>query len=93
VTSARNRPTALTSSVRHRTVSPDAEVAQSTGIVEAGMDPDAVADLVVDGVRTKRFYVLTEPALFEHAVTERTRRILSGEPPTAMSVAEMLRRR
>ena len=44
------------------------------------LDPAAIADQVVDAVRTDRFYVLTHPesvAAFE----ERARRIVAGENP------------
>ncbi len=53
------------------------------GFIANGLDPDQVAELVVDAVRTDRFYVLTNPEWIK-GVTARTDRIVAGEDPVAL---------
>src|SRR5437660_1376569 len=64
--SERNRP--------HPAGPPDArgQLMRDLGreLVRAGMDPAAVADEVVAGVRARRFYILTHPEM-AHSVTKR----------------------
>jgi NAD(P)-dependent dehydrogenase (short-subunit alcohol dehydrogenase family) len=49
-------------------------------LIETGLDPTEVADLVVDAVRASRFSVLTHPE-WQGMVRDRTERLLSGETP------------
>jgi NAD(P)-dependent dehydrogenase (short-subunit alcohol dehydrogenase family) len=49
-------------------------------LIETGMDPDDVAALVVDAVRTRKFAILTHPD-WSDAVSARTDRLLVGELP------------
>ena len=51
------------------------------GMVDAGISPAAVADRVIDAVRTDTFYILTHPELNE-AIETRTQDILQGRPPS-----------
>jgi NAD(P)-dependent dehydrogenase (short-subunit alcohol dehydrogenase family) len=51
------------------------------GLVADGLDPADVAALVLDAVRTRRFYVLTHPEWMP-LVEERTRRTENGDDPT-----------
>lgn len=57
VESERNRPDALAD---HVDTEADAGFkARSSAILAKGMDPAEVADMVVDGIRTRRFWILT----------------------------------
>jgi hypothetical protein len=47
---------------------------------EQGMQPAQVADIVVDAIRERRFYVLTHDGILE-AVEARMRSILEGTDP------------
>lgn len=49
-------------------------------LIETGIEPAEVADLVVDAVRNRRFYVLTHPAWTE-SVVRRHELITSGQNP------------
>lgn len=49
-------------------------------LIETGLEPADVADLVVDAVRTSRFSVLTHPE-WQGMVRDRTERLLAGETP------------
>ena len=49
-------------------------------LIESGLEPDDIAAMVVDAIRTNRFYVLTHPE-WQSLVTQRVEHILSGEPP------------
>lgn len=51
------------------------------GFVAEGLQPAAVADMVLDAVRTGRFYVLTHPE-WQSMVRDRVDRMLSGENPS-----------
>jgi NAD(P)-dependent dehydrogenase (short-subunit alcohol dehydrogenase family) len=55
-------------------------------LLETAMDPALVAATVVAAVRSGRFYVLTHPELGP-LVTARAERVLTGEPPQAISPA------
>ena len=50
------------------------------GFIAEGLLPAAVADLVIDAIRTRRFYVLTHPE-WQSMVRDRVDRLLSGEAP------------
>jgi NAD(P)-dependent dehydrogenase (short-subunit alcohol dehydrogenase family) len=55
------------------------------GLIQGGLDPDHVAALVLDAVRTRRFYVFTHPD-WTPLVAERFRRITEGEEPGATTL-------
>ncbi|HYI61763.1 MAG TPA: SDR family NAD(P)-dependent oxidoreductase [Acidimicrobiales bacterium] len=55
------------------------------GLIAGGIDPDHVADLVLDAVRTDRFYVLTHPE-WRSMVTDRAERIVTGQDPSGLSL-------
>ena len=54
--------------------------------VADGIDPAAVADSVLDAVRTNRFYILTHPEL-NGAIALRLQDILEGRAPTDLAPA------
>lgn len=85
VDSARNR------SERYglRTESSPAAEAQLTALVNSGMEPDDVADRVVNGIRNNELYILTNPE-FREGVQDRFNRILTAFP-TAPALEERLR--
>lgn len=56
-----------------------------TGLIEGGIDPAQVAEMVVDAVRTRRFYILTHPE-WNEMITDRTDRIVAGEDPAISSL-------
>ena len=55
-------------------------------LVAGGIDPDGVADQVVEAVRGDTFYVLTHPESYP-AVETRMRDILEGRPPSDATIA------
>ncbi|CAN5514319.1 SDR family NAD(P)-dependent oxidoreductase [soil metagenome] len=50
------------------------------GLIANGLDPADVAAMVVDAVRTRRFYILTHPE-WAPGITDRTARMVAGEDP------------
>ena len=81
-TSDRNRPERFAYALDGEQMAQAAEykAKRREQLATLALDPAAIAEQVVDAVRTDRFYVLTHPesvALFE----ERARRILAGENP------------
>jgi NAD(P)-dependent dehydrogenase (short-subunit alcohol dehydrogenase family) len=78
-TSSRNRP----ASAGPATVRDEAEQASAerfNQLSALGASPAEVAGLVVDGIRSRRFYILTADNRHE-AVLRRSREIVSGGPP------------
>ena len=55
-------------------------------MVDGGITPAAVADRVIDAVKTDTFYILTHPELTE-AIQIRCDDIVQGRPPTATNIA------
>ena len=55
-------------------------------MVDGGITPAAVADRVMDAVKTNTFYILTHPELTE-AVQIRCDDMVQGRPPTATNIA------
>ena len=55
-------------------------------MVDGGIPPAAVADRVIDAVKTNTFYILTHPELTE-AIQIRCDDIVQGRPPTATNIA------
>lgn len=84
--SDRNRPATATDQVGEDAVEPAPVSAEQLkamidGFVAEGLRPEVVADMVLDAVRTGRFYVLTHPE-WQSMVRDRVDRMLSGENPT-----------
>ena len=52
-------------------------------VLENGLQPDAVAAMVVDAVRTDRFYILTHPE-WTPMIEQRMTDVLEGRTPTPM---------
>jgi hypothetical protein len=78
-TSARNRPSSVgptTSKSAHGRESAE----KLNNLVDAGREPAEVADLVVDAIRTLRFYVLTSDTRAP-AILARAESIVSGSAP------------
>jgi len=74
--SERNRPRALGSTRKTRT---DERLSE---MLQAGMDPDQVGRIVVEGIRCDRFYILTHEDL-RKGVELRMRTILDDGDPAA----------
>lgn len=55
-------------------------------MVDGGIPPAAVADRVIDAVKTNTFYILTHPELTE-AIQIRCEDMVQGRPPTATNIA------
>lgn len=55
------------------------------GVIAAGLDPAHVADMVVDAVENRRFYILTHPE-WNEGITERTRHIVESTDPRVTSL-------
>ena len=55
-------------------------------MVDGGITPTAVADRVIDAVKTNTFYILTHPELTE-AIQIRCDDMVQGRPPTATNIA------
>lgn len=51
------------------------------GLIAGGIEADGVADLVLDAVLSRRFYVLTHPD-WSPLITDQARRVVGGEPPS-----------
>ena len=77
--SERNRPAALRARGGLADGDPRADMLRQ--VLAAGMPPGEVAGLVLDAIRTGRFYVLTHPEMTP-AVEARMRAIVAGENPT-----------
>ena len=50
------------------------------GVIESGLDPADVAQLVIDAIRTDQLYILTHPD-WSPLITRRAERIVAGESP------------
>ncbi len=78
-TSARNRPSAAGPAPAEG-VAGQASAETLAALVDAGRPPAEVAGLVVDAIRTSRFYVLTDTRR-EPAILARARAIVDGSAP------------
>jgi short-subunit dehydrogenase len=78
--SQRNRPEHL--SVARRRAQPEALERNDAirRIFETAMPPERVAELVVDAIRSERFWIFTHPEMLP-AVSARTEFILAGQNP------------
>ncbi len=54
-------------------------------LIATGLDPAHVAELVLDAIRTRRFYILTHPE-WRPMISGRTDRIVAGEDPLIASL-------
>src|SRR5581483_3551080 len=81
--SARNWPEALG---RGPKLADDPRAALLAGVLESGLDPSRVAELVESAVREGRFYVFTHPEMMP-AVSARADHILAGENPSLTGFA------
>jgi NAD(P)-dependent dehydrogenase (short-subunit alcohol dehydrogenase family) len=79
--SERNRPDHVPSSLEHPSRAQLIEI--TTQGAANGMPPAEVADMVVDAIRTKRFYILTHPEAAENAARNRLRWITENVAPAA----------
>jgi NAD(P)-dependent dehydrogenase (short-subunit alcohol dehydrogenase family) len=79
--SERNRPDHVPSSLDHPSRAQLIEL--TTMGAKNGMPPADVADLVVQAIRERRFYVLTHPEAAEQAAKGRLRWITENIPPEA----------
>jgi NAD(P)-dependent dehydrogenase (short-subunit alcohol dehydrogenase family) len=83
VTAGRNRPDHLRNQMDEEeaaAVEQRMSAAQEF-FLQSGMPPAEVADMVVDAIRTDRFYVLTHPDMILQQVQTRTDSIINGSPP------------
>jgi NAD(P)-dependent dehydrogenase (short-subunit alcohol dehydrogenase family) len=81
--SERNRPEALGGGA---SAADDPRAALLAGVLESGLAPAQVAELVEQAVHEGRFYVFTHPELMP-AVAARAERILAGENPSLSGFA------
>ena len=79
--SERNRPDHVPSSLEHPSRAQLIEI--TTMGAQNGMPPADVAELVVQAIREKRFYILTHPEMAESAAKSRLRWITENVPPPA----------
>lgn len=79
--SERNRPDHVPSSLDHPSRAQLIEL--TTMGAKNGMPPADVADLVVDAIREKRFYILTHPEAAENAAKNRLKWITDNVAPAA----------
>ena len=59
------------------------------GAIASGLDPRAVGDMVVDGIKTRQFYILTHP--WENMIEHRMKNIIEkrdpiGTPPPGLQI-------
>jgi NAD(P)-dependent dehydrogenase (short-subunit alcohol dehydrogenase family) len=85
---ARNRPQALANAPAEQHMSPKAaalaaaRAQASRQLIQAGLAPSQVADLVFDAIRREQFYILTQPELDRVGVQLRMDDILEERMPT-----------
>lgn len=81
VSAGRNRPAHLASApLPDPAAATDLDAAEQFFLTH-GMAPAEVASIVVDGIRERRFYLLTHPEQTLDTVRARTEGILAGRPP------------
>ena len=81
-TSDRNRPADLPPPVRTRAGElAAASMERFDRLAAAGLEPAEVADIVVEGIRSSRFYLLTSSNR-DDAVRRRGEEVVAGGPPT-----------
>ena len=84
----RNRPEEL-GGMSARTPEQEQAIAMMLG---GGMDPDQVADIVLDSIVEQRCYILPHPA-WDDVVRGRVEHVLARGAPVSVDMEEMLRRR
>lgn len=80
VTAAVDAAAAAAAGVAPAAVSADDLQVMIEGFIAEGLRPAAVAQMVVDAVEQRRFYILTHPE-WQSMVSDRVDRMLSGENP------------
>ncbi|MQA00524.1 MAG: SDR family NAD(P)-dependent oxidoreductase [Dehalococcoidia bacterium] len=83
----RNRPPALRDDVQPTEEMQQRRRASVEHWARDGMPPEEVAEIVLEAVRERRFYILTHPA-YRARVEERMRAILDGSPPPPLPSPE-----
>lgn len=81
--SHRNRPDAAPAGEEDEGVFGAGFADVAAGLIAAGLAPVAVADMVLDAVRDRRFYVLTHPD-WTPLVADRMERIVRGDDPSGV---------
>lgn len=56
-----------------------------SGLINSGIEPSAVAEMVVDAVKNRRFYILTHPD-WNPMIQDRVERIVTGQDPAVASL-------
>jgi short-subunit dehydrogenase len=85
IDSERNRPAALRNPTRPRSPEDAERDEQMRHAVQSGrISAEAVADMVLDGIRQDRFYILTHPRI-KAAIQGRMEDIVNERKPTDMS--------
>jgi short-subunit dehydrogenase len=87
--------TRIHEAARNRPGSPDPDVDGPTAgfgdfvgaLIADGLDPDDVADQVIDAILTRRFYILTHPDWMP-MITGRVDRIVEGRDPAVAGLPE-----
>jgi NAD(P)-dependent dehydrogenase (short-subunit alcohol dehydrogenase family) len=81
--SARNRPARLKNDPSEEKIGPESEapVQFMRQVIQAGMPPQQVSDIVFQAIRDERFYILTHPE-WKEAIRVRMEDILQGRNPT-----------
>lgn len=83
INAERNRPQALQSALEEQHMSPEmaAMVQAMRQLIQAGLPPSQVAEMVFDAIRQEKFYILTHPTT-KQAVQLRMEDILQERMPT-----------
>jgi NAD(P)-dependent dehydrogenase (short-subunit alcohol dehydrogenase family) len=81
--SGRNRPDHLANFVEPPVLTEEQEGMREMfkQVLEQGMQPSQLADIVFDGIRAEKLYLLTQPD-FDEAILTRAKNITSGTNPT-----------
>jgi NAD(P)-dependent dehydrogenase (short-subunit alcohol dehydrogenase family) len=79
--SARNRPVGLPNATEVEST-PEIEASREMfqGLIDNGMPPSELAEIVFDGIRANRLYIVTVPD-FNEIIQQRTKHITSGTNP------------
>jgi short-subunit dehydrogenase len=82
--SERNRPPELRNEADQPDQTPEAEAVRQTAqaLIQAGMPPEQVADIVFEAVANEKFYILPNAEGFREAIKIRMEDILQERNPT-----------
>jgi len=94
INAERHRPPELQNEPVAMTPERQAALAAFKAVIEAGMPPAQVADIVFDAIQKEQFYILTHPEWLEiiHLRTDKLLRMENPENPTP-AVIKLLQRR